>query len=110
CGRTEENVFAALNNAFFQDGGFVYVPAGRSLPEPVQFLFVNTGRESGAAIHPRQLSNIEPEANATVIESYVSGGDASAATLTNAVTEFFLGDRAVVEHCKLQDESLGAFH
>jgi Fe-S cluster assembly protein SufD len=108
--RTEDNAFAALNNAFFQDGGFVYVPAGRSLPEPVQFLFVNTGRESGAAIHPRNLIIIEPEAKATVIESYVSGGDASAATLTNAVTEFFLGDRAVVEHCKLQDESLAAFH
>jgi Fe-S cluster assembly protein SufD len=108
--RTEDNTFAALNTAFFQDGGFVFVPAGRVLPEPVHFLFVNTGKESGAAIHPRNLIIVEPDAKATVIESYVSLGDATAATLTNAVTEFSLGDRAVVEHCKLQDESLGAFH
>ena len=110
CLRTEDNAFAALNNAFFQDGGFVYVPAGRSVPEPVQFLFVNTGREIGATIHPRNLIIVEPGAKATVIESYVSLGNASTATFTNAVTEFFLGDQSTVEHCKLQDESLGAFH
>src|SRR5688572_8981443 len=37
--RTEDNAFAALNNAFFQDGGFVYVPARQAVTEPVQFLF-----------------------------------------------------------------------
>ena len=108
--RTEDNAFAALNNAFFQDGGFVFVSSGRALAEPVHFLFVNTGKETGAANHPRNLIIIEPGAKATVIESYVGIGDASAATFTNAATEFLLGDGAVVEHCKLQDENPGAFH
>lgn len=106
--RTEDNAFAALNNAFFQDGGFVYVPASQSVEEPVQFLFINTSADAGATTHPRNLIVVERDAKATVIESYVSL--ASAPTFTNAVTEFALGDNAVVEHCKFQDESIEAFH
>lgn len=106
--RTEDNAFAALNNAFFQDGGFVYVPAGQSIEEPVQFLFINTSKDAGTTTHPRNLIVVERDAHATVIESYVSL--ASAPTFTNAVTEFALGDHAVVEHCKFQDESTEAFH
>jgi len=106
--RTEDNAFAALNNAFFQDGGFVYVPAGQSVDEPVQFLFVNISKDAGATTHPRNLIITEREAKLTVIESYVSL--ASAPTFTNAVTEFALGDNSTVEHCKFQDESQEAFH
>ena len=106
--RTEDNAFAALNNAFFQDGGFVYVPAGKSLEEPVQLLFINTSKDAGATTHPRNLIIVEREAKLTVIESYVSL--ASAPTFTNAVTEFVLGDNAGVEHCKFQDESTEAYH
>jgi Fe-S cluster assembly protein SufD len=106
--RTEDNAFAALNNAFFQDGGFVYVPARQSVAEPVQFLFINTSKDAGATTHPRNLIVVEREAKATVIESYVSL--ASAPTFTNAVTEFALGDNSIVEHCKFQDESTDAFH
>lgn len=106
--RTEDNAFAALNNAFFQDGGFVYVPAGQSVAEPVQFLYINTSKDAGATTHPRNLIIVEREAKATIIESYVSL--ASAPTFTNAVTEFALGDNCTVEHCKFQDESTDAFH
>ena len=105
---TEGNAFAALNSAFFADGGFVFVPAGKAIDEPVQFLFINTSKDAGATTHPRNLIIVEREAKLTVIESYVSL--ASAPTFTNAVTEFALGDNAVVEHCKFQDESTEAFH
>lgn len=106
--RSEDNAFAALNNAFFQDGGFVYVPARQAVVEPVQFLFINTSQDAGATTHPRNLIILERESKATVIESYVSL--ASAATFTNAVTEFVLGDNSRVEHCKFQDESIEAYH
>ncbi len=104
----EDNAFGALNNAFFQDGGFVYVPAGKSLDQPVQLLFISTSKEAGATTHPRNLIIAEPESKLTLVESYVSA--ASAPTFTNAVTEFALGDGCVVEHCKFQDESPEAFH
>ncbi len=110
--RIEQNPFAALNNAFFLDGGFIHVPADVALESPVQLLFINTGQEHGAANHPRTLIVAERGARATIVESHVSlakGGEA-ATTLTNAVTEFVLADHAEVEHCKFQDESAEAYH
>src|SRR6185295_5928296 len=44
----------------------------------------------------------------TVMESYVSTADAP--YFTNAVTEMVVGEGAVVEHCKFQDENPSAFH
>jgi Fe-S cluster assembly protein SufD len=106
--RAEDNAFAALNNAFFLDGGVIHVPAGKTVPEPVQLLFISTSQEPGAVVHPRNLVVVEREARLTLLESYVSL--ATGATFTNAATEFALGDHAVVEHCKFQDESTEAYH
>ena len=104
----EDNPFTALNAAFFQDGGFVYVPAGKHVEAPVHLLFISTGEETGAASHPRNLILAERASQMTLLESYVSVGEA--AYFTNAVTELVLGEGAVVEHCKFQDESRSAFH
>jgi Fe-S cluster assembly protein SufD len=106
--RTERNAFAALNTAFFADGAFIYVPAGQAVSQPVHLLFVSTTEEDGAAVHPRNLVIAEPDSQLTLIESYVSRSQA--AYFTNAVTEFVIGERARVEHCKLQDESERAYH
>jgi Fe-S cluster assembly protein SufD len=107
-GQADETAFGALNTAFFRDGGFVWVGAGRTVEAPIQLLFVSTSREAGASVQPRNLIIAGPEAKFTVLESYVSL--ASAATFTNAFTEFALEDHAVVEHCKFQDESPEAIH
>src|SRR5439155_8922800 len=64
--------------------------------------------EPGATTHPRNLILVERAARLSVLESYASA--AAGATFTNAVTEFVLGDQAVVEHCRFQDESPQAFH
>ena len=106
--RSDENAFAALNTAFFQDGAFIHVPAGKSVTEPVQLVFISTANETGATTHPRNLIIAEKQSRLTVIESYVSTVDAP--YFTNAVTEFVIGDHAAVEHLKFQDESLAAFH
>ena len=104
----EGNAFAALNAAFFQDGGFVYVPAGSRVEAPIHLLFISTAKESGATAHPRNLIVAEKGSQATVLESYVSTNDA--AYFTNAVTELVLGEETAVEHCKFQDESRSAYH
>ena len=64
--------------------------------------------EAGATTHPRNLIIAEKSSKLTVIESYVSTADA--AYFTNAVDELVIGENAVVEHCKFQDESTEAFH
>jgi Fe-S cluster assembly protein SufD len=104
----EANPFVALNAAFFQDGGFVHLPPGRSLETPVHLLFISTAEQSGATSHPRNLIIAEAGSELTLLESYVSL--ASAPTLTNAVTELVVGEGARVEHAKFQDESRSAFH
>jgi Fe-S cluster assembly protein SufD len=104
----EGNAFAALNDAFFQDGGYIYVPANTRLETPVHLLFISTAKDAGATTHPRNLIIAEKASQVTVLESYASVADA--AYFTNAVTELVLGDGAVVEHAKFQDESRNAFH
>jgi len=100
--------FMALNTAFFQDGAFVHVPPGQVFETPIHLLFVSTVKETGATMHPRNLIVAEKGSQVTVIESYVSTGDA--AYFNNGVTELVLEEGAVVEHCKFQDESPSAFH
>jgi len=108
CALTENNSFAALNQAFFLDGGFIHVPAGVSIAEPVQLIFISTGGHNGDTTHPRNLIIAEANSQVTVIESYLS--TVGAAYFTNAVTEIVAGDSAALEYVKFQDEAADAFH
>jgi Fe-S cluster assembly protein SufD len=102
------NAFTALNTAFFRDGAFIYVPAGVTVTEPIHLLFIATETEPNATVLPRNLIIAEKGSRLTVIESYV--GAAGGAYFTNAVEELIIGENAIVEHCKFQDESPAAFH
>jgi len=84
------------------------VPAGQTVPAPIQLLYVSTAKEDGATAHARNLIVAESGSQVTIVESYVSLSDA--AYFTNSVTELVAGDNAVVEHLKFQDESQQAFH
>jgi Fe-S cluster assembly protein SufD len=68
---------------------------------------VATGAEP-FLISPRNLVVIGKGSQTSIVESYVSLTDSQ--YLTNAVTEAAVGDGAVLEHDKLQDESIKAFH
>lgn len=106
--RTPDNPFAALNTAFFLDGAYLHVPSGVAVEDPVHLVFISTAAEIGATTQPRNLVVVEKQARLTLIESHVSLADAP--YFTNAVSDFIIGDGAVVEHCKYQDESPAAFH
>ena len=105
---TQNNAFAALNQALFADGAFIHAPAGVEIAEPIQLIYISSVKNSGEAISPRNLVIAEANSKLTVVESYLSTGEA--AYLTNAVTELVAGDNARVEHVKLQDEAAGAYH
>jgi Fe-S cluster assembly protein SufD len=102
------NAFTALNQAFFLDGGFVHVPNGVTVADPIQFVFVSTTKQTGATIQPRNLIIAEANSKLTVIENYVSLGGGG--YFTNAVTELVAHDNATLEHLKVQDEAVDAFH
>jgi Fe-S cluster assembly protein SufD len=103
-----DNGFTALNQAFFLDGGFVFVPPGKVVEEPIQLVYVSTAKPGGATFHPRNLVIAEANSRVTILESYVSLGGAG--YFNNAVTELFAGDNAQLEFVKYQDEAPDAFH
>jgi Fe-S cluster assembly protein SufD len=58
--------------------------------------------------HPRVLIVAGDRSQARIVETYV--GDAGQTYFTNAVTEVFAGEYAVLDHYKVQEESAEAFH
>ncbi len=105
---TANNSFAALNQAFFTDGAFIFVPKGVEVAEPIQLIYISSAKQNGETIQPRNLIIAEANSKLTVVESYLS--TSGAAYFTNAVTEIVAGESARVEHVKLQDEATNAFH
>ncbi len=100
--------FTALNAAFLHDGGFVYVPAGVHMAEPVQFLYLTVPGAEPIVSHPRSLVVAERTARCAVVESYTAYGEG--VYLTNAVTEIVAGDGARVDGYRVQREGMQAYH
>jgi Fe-S cluster assembly protein SufD len=104
----DRHAFTALNTGFMADGVVIYVPKDVVVPHPIHVLFVTDTHAAKTVMYPRNLFVIDRNARATVLESYVSLGDA--AHFTNAVTEARVGDGATLEHYKIQREGRRAFH
>jgi len=100
--------FAALNTAFFEDAVVIRVAPHAVVDAPIHVLFVAApgGKRSGCA--PRLLVVSGEQSHVRIIESYAGVGEG--VSLTNAVSEFDLGEGAVVDHVKIQRESLASFH
>jgi Fe-S cluster assembly protein SufD len=71
-------------------------------------VFVSDAAAARGVTHPRNLVVVDRHARCTVVESYVSLGDAT--YFTNAVTEVAIADGATLTHVKLQRESQRAYH
>ena len=101
------NSLTALNTAFFGDGAFVYVPERAVEKKPVHLVWVTAAEQAGRFTHPRTLIVAGRESQATVIETFVGLGDTY---WTNAVTEVVTAENARIEHYKLQQEDVEAYH
>ena len=104
----EDDGFTALNTAFLQDGAFIHVPEGESLPSLLNLIFVTSGGEQPIVSYPRALIVAGRHSKLTIIESYVSLSPTP--YFNNAVTEIVLEDGAQVEHYRLLLDSMDAFH
>src|SRR5262249_20190584 len=104
--RWDRNVFAALNTAFVQDGGFVYLPPEARGETPIELVFLAT--TPGIVAQPRTLIVADPHSRLTVVERYV--GLTDEAYFTNALTEIVAGPGAAVDHYVLQEQGAEAFH
>ena len=100
--------FAALNTAFLLDGGFVHVPAGVQMEEPVQFLYLTVPGEAPIVSHPRSLVVVDRLARCVIVETYAAYGEG--AYFTNAVTELVVGDGGRLDYYRIQRENEKAYH
>lgn len=105
--RADAHGFAALNAALLVDGAYVHLARGVAVEQPIYLVFVATDAES-LMTSPRNLVVAEAGARATIIEQYVTLGEAR--YFTNAITEAVLGGNAHLEHYRLQQESPKAHH
>jgi len=103
-----DNGFTALNEAFFADGAWVWVPPDTHLEKPLCIVHVVTAAGEGMTFCPRNLIVVGDRSRVTILESYVQVGGHR--YLTNGLTELVAGDETFVEHLKFQDESVEAFH
>ena len=102
--------FTALNTALAVDGLYVHIPDGVVVDQPLHLLFVSVPGTGAAPMmsNVRTLIVAGDRSQARIVESYA--GPQGGAYFTNAVTELFAGEGAVVDHYKVQQESLEAFH
>lgn len=105
----ERDPFSALNTAFLEDGAYVHVPSKIGVEHPIHLLFVSTSGDTPLMTHSRNLIVIEKEAQASVIEDYVSLG-AEASALSNAATELVAGENASVAHTLIEREHLRTYN
>jgi Fe-S cluster assembly protein SufD len=104
--KLDRNPFVALNTAFLRDGAFVHVPRG-AVTGPIHLLFVATGAAGRPTLSfPRNLLVAGENSQTTIVETYAGEGE----YFTAPVTELVAGPGAVIDHYKVQRESLGAFH
>ena len=108
CAEIEREVFTALNTAFIEDGLFLLVPRDVDLEKPVHVIFITTLGSAAVVTHPRILIVAEENSRATIIETYGSDGDG--VCLTNPVTEIIVGENAIIDHYKIEQECEEAYH
>jgi Fe-S cluster assembly protein SufD len=97
------SAFVALNTAFLQEVVVIQVPRGAVIEKPIR---IDYTAADGAYVAPRALIVVGADAHCTIVESYSGTGR----YFTNAITEIVAGDRAVVDHYKVQREDRAAFH
>lgn len=100
------SAFMALNTACLADGAYIELAAGAVLAEPLHLLFIAASDER--VTHSRTLLRAAEGSRACLIEQHVALG--AHRYFSNVATELRLGPGAQIEHHKLQDESMDAFH
>ncbi|HEX7044760.1 MAG TPA: Fe-S cluster assembly protein SufD [Burkholderiales bacterium] len=101
----DRHALAALNTAFLLDGAYVHLAAGAAPERPIQILYFAS---TGALTQPRTLIVAEAGSRAVVIEQYC--GTDAARYFSNAVTEIALGERARIEHYRVQQQGAQGYH
>lgn len=104
----EEDGFGAINTAALRDALVLHVPRGVRVEAPVAIVHLSVPEDGPTLTLPRVLVACEPTSELTLAERF--SGVPGEKTLSNAVTEVWVGADATVRHVKLVEERDDAFH
>jgi len=105
---SQNKAFAALNTAFFTDGLFVQLEAGKVLDTHVHAIYVSTNGSQATQSHLRNLLVLANDSKVNVIEHY--WGENVSAYLTNVVTEVAMATGSTLDHLKIGQEDIKGYH
>lgn len=103
-----EDAFGALNRGLFAEGIVIEVDAQVQLSPLIHCLYVSAPSTQAVLALPRLWLLMGAQSQASLLESYV--GATTHSYFTNAVTEAVLQPGANLQHCKIQAESVSAYH
>ena len=97
----------SLNNAMAADGAVIQIAAKTIVDKPIHLVFVHSGKEATAA-YTRSRVVVENGAQVTLVESHE--GANGVGYQVNTALALFVGDRAVVNHVKVNREGDASLH
>ncbi len=103
------HLFGALSDALAADGVLIHVPRNQTLDKPVYILNVSTPEAQPAMSSQRVLVVLEDNAEAELIEHYVSGDEKQNLFVT-AMTEVVVGNNARMQHYRINLEQEDLLH
>lgn len=110
------DALSSLNTADLRDAAILWFDRQVHLSQPIHVLFVTVVGDQDVLVQPRLLVVAEPGSQATIVEEYTTARRSWCQTgkpstyLTNAVSEFWLGDRAMIQRTRIQWEAGNAYH
>ena len=103
-----EDAFVAMNTSLMDNAIVIHIAQGVKISEVVELLFLTDKNASEKTILPRILVIAEKNSEATFVEHYAS--NSVSAYSVNSVVEFVAAENTNVNHYRIQNESLDAFH
>ena len=97
---------ATLNTGLMADGLYLKLEDGAALDKPLHLVSIGRADDDALSFHPRHLIVAGAGSVATIVESHVGSG----AYFSNSVSDVIVGEGAVLNHYKLQNEGPEAFH
>lgn len=104
----QTDAFTALNTALSNDGVVVQVADNKIVEEPIIIRFISDARMANVGSQPRNLIVVGKNSQVKIAEAYRTVGDEAA--FVNTVTEIVVGESAMVDYYKVQDESDKSYH
>ncbi len=101
--KIENESLNAMNTALMSDGAFVYVPSNKKVENPIIIINVVDANDMNVLSQPRNLIILEKNAEACIVESYISVG--VNASFINVVNEIYVNENAHLEHYKIQQQT-----